>query len=107
MKSYFCPRCGKAVRHGECKKQGQHGLLYELLCPDCGLPVRLAGAPIFVLGLVVLLISVMPIAVVGVEGGEGLPVLVALGVLVGLGICFVALMRTRLARQSRTARRQD
>jgi hypothetical protein len=103
VKSHFCPRCGKVLRPGECRKQRQHGALCELLCPDCGLRVFLSGAPMLVLGLVTLLVSVMLIGV----GGEGLPFLGFLFAAWALGLCFTALMRARLVRRLTSGNRHD
>jgi DNA-directed RNA polymerase subunit RPC12/RpoP len=93
--SYFCPSCGKVLRPGECRKHKKHGPLYELLCPDCGSRVLLSGAPILVLGLVILFVSVVVIGV----GGEGLPLLGFVVAALGLGLCLIALMRARLVRR--------
>jgi hypothetical protein len=101
--SCFCPSCGKVLRPGECRKQRQHGPLYELLCPDCGSRVLLSGVPTLVLGLVILVVSVMFIGI----GGEGLPLLGFVVAALGLGLCLIALMRARLVRRLTCGNRHD
>ena len=96
MRFYFCSGCGKAFRHRECKKQGQHGILYRLACPDCGLQVRLSSVPVLVLGLVILVVSILLIRI----GVEGLPLVGTVGAVVGAGVCVAALVRMRSARRS-------
>lgn len=90
MKTYFCPRCGKALESRDCRMRGR-----RLECSDCaGTAVQVSGAALVTAGLLTALLS-------GLVLCTAIP---TIGAALGSALCAVGVMR--LVTQARAMKKR-